>query len=120
MSLTFSPLPPFPFDPQIFMHLVELLLPLYDNQGRRFVAEDFDRVRDELAEVFGGVTAFRRAPAEGVWKESDGEVSRDRVVVFEVMADALDRAWWSKYRADLERRFLQDVIVIRATEYEQL
>lgn len=102
------------------MHLVELLLPLYDNEGRRFAAGDFDRVRDELAEAFGGVTAFRRSPAEGVWKESGGEVSEDRVVVFEVMADALDRDWWSKYRAGLERRFRQDLIVIRATEYEQL
>jgi hypothetical protein len=102
------------------MHLVQLLLPLYDNEGRRFAAGDFDRVRDELAEAFGGVTAFRRSPAEGVWKESDGEVTQDRVVVFEVMADALDRAWWSKYRAELERCFRQDVIVIRATEYQQL
>jgi hypothetical protein len=102
------------------MHLVELLLPLYDNEGRRFVAGDFDRVRDELAEAFGGVTAFRRAPAEGVWKETDGEVSQDRVVIFEVMAEELDRAWWSKYRAELERRFRQEVVVIRATEFEQL
>jgi hypothetical protein len=102
------------------MHLVELLLPLYDNEGRRFVAVDFDRVRDELAEAFGGVTAFRRAPAEGVWKESGGELTQDRVVVFEVMADSLDRAWWSKYRAELERRFRQEVVVIRATEFEQL
>lgn len=102
------------------MHLVELLLPLYDNEGRRFTAADFDHVRDELAEAFGGVTAFRRSPAEGVWKEPDGEVSRDRVVIFEVMADSLDRAWWSEYRAGLERRFRQEVIVIRATEYQQL
>ena len=102
------------------MHLVQLLLPLYDNEGRRFVAGDCDRVSDELAEAFGGVTAFRRSPAEGVWKESDGEVNQDRVVVFEVMTKELDRGWWSKYRAELERRFRQDLIVIRATEFEQL
>lgn len=102
------------------MHLIELLLPLYDNEGRSFAAEEFDGVRDELAEAFGGVTAFRRAPAEGVWKESDGEVSRDRVVIFEVMADSLDRGWWAEYRAGLERRFRQEVIVIRATRFERL
>jgi hypothetical protein len=101
------------------MFLIELLLPLYDNEGRRFGAEEFDRVRDELAERFGGVTAFRRAPAEGVWREG-GEVSRDRVCIFEVMADSLEREWWREYRAQLERRFRQEKIVVRATEFEEL
>lgn len=101
------------------MHLVEILLPLYDNEGRRFSSSEFDRVRDELAEEFGGVTAFRRAPGEGVWAEG-GEVTRDRVVVFEVMADELDRAWWRSYREELERRFRQDEIVVRATSFERI
>lgn len=101
------------------MHLVEILLPLYDNEGRRFESSEYDRVRDELIADFGGVTAFRRAPAEGVWAEA-GEVSRDRIVIFEVMADALDRAWWRAYRERLERRFRQDEIVVRATLFERL
>jgi hypothetical protein len=102
------------------MYLIELLLPVFDNEGRRFGVKEFDRVRDELADVFGGVTAFRRAPAEGVWKEDGDEVSHDRVVIFEVMARELEREWWSKYRVELEQRFRQDTIVIRATEFEQL
>jgi hypothetical protein len=101
------------------MHLIEILLPLYDNDGRPFAAADFDRVRDELAAKFGGVTAFRRSPAEGVWHE-DGEVSRDRVVVYEVMDEALDRDWWREYRRDLERRFRQEEILIRAVSCERL
>lgn len=101
------------------MFLVEILLPLYDNEGRRFAAEEFDRVRDELAEAFGGATAFRRSPAEGVWKEG-GETSRESVVVFEVMADSLERAWWREYREGLERRFRQEKIVVRATSFEAL
>ncbi|HZT60208.1 MAG TPA: hypothetical protein VFA21_16490 [Pyrinomonadaceae bacterium] len=101
------------------MYLVEILLPLYDNEGRPFDAREFDRVQRELAARFGGVTAFRRSPAEGVWKEG-GEESRDRVVVFEVMADSLERAWWRDYRAELERRFRQDKIVARATSFEEL
>ena len=101
------------------MFLVEILLPLYDNEGRRFGAEEFDRVRDELAARFGGVTAFRRSPAEGVWREGGAE-SRDRVVVFEVMTDGVDRAWWRGYREELERRFRQEKIVARATEFEEL
>jgi hypothetical protein len=101
------------------MHLIELLLPLYDNEGRRFGAGEFDRVRDELTVRFGGVTAFRRAPAEGVWKEG-GEVSHDRIIIFEVMTERLERAWWAEYRALLERRFRQEHIVARATEFEPL
>ena len=101
------------------MYLVELLLPLYDNEGRAFGPPEFDRVRDELAERFGGVTAFRRSPAEGLWAEGD-EMSRDRVVIFQVMTYTLDRAWWSEYRRELERRFRQEKMVVRATEFEEL
>ncbi|HEX8503490.1 MAG TPA: hypothetical protein VF659_23100 [Pyrinomonadaceae bacterium] len=101
------------------MFLIEILLPLYDNEGRGFGAGEFDRVSDELAARFGGVTAFRRAPAEGVWREG-GEESRDRVVIFEVMAEELDRAWWRQYRGGLERRFRQEKIVVRASEFEEL
>lgn len=101
------------------MNLVEILLPLYDNEGRRFGSGEFDRVSEELAARFGGVTSFRRSPAEGVWREG-GEESRDRVVIFQVMADGLDRAWWREYREELERRFRQDKIVVRATEFEEL
>ena len=101
------------------MFLIEILLPLYDNEGRRFGSEAFDRVSEELAARFGGVTAFRRAPGEGVWREDGGE-SRDRVVIFEVMSEGLDRAWWREYRGELERRFRQEKIVARATEFQEL
>ena len=101
------------------MHLIQILLPLYDNEGHGFGPEAFDRVRNELAEKFGGVTAFRSAPAEGLWKEG-GEIVRDEVVVFEIMADRLERAWWAEYRAGLERRFRQEKMIVRATEFEEL
>ena len=101
------------------MFLIVLLLPVYDNEGRRFGAGEFDRVSDELAARFGGVTAFRRSPAEGVWRDGGGE-SRDRVVIFEVMAEGLDRAWWRDYREELERRFRQEKMVVRASEFEEL
>jgi hypothetical protein len=72
------------------MHLVQLLLPLYDNNKQHFLREEFNRVRDDLAERFGGVTAFSRSPAEGVWREGQGDVSHDEVVIFEVMTERLD------------------------------
>jgi hypothetical protein len=36
------------------------------------------------------------------------------------MAEELDRAWWREYRTVLERRFRQEKIVARATEFEEL
>jgi hypothetical protein len=102
------------------MHLVQLLLPLRDNDGRPFPRASLDAVRHELTERFGGVTAHLRAPAAGAWKDDEGDVDRDDVVIVEVMADALDRAWWADYRRTLESRFRQDEIVIRATPMERL
>ncbi|MDX6694377.1 MAG: hypothetical protein QOF02_1980 [Blastocatellia bacterium] len=102
------------------MHLIQLLLPLYDNNKQHFSQEEFDRVSDELAKRFGGVTAFRRSPAEGVWREGEDDVSRDKVIIFEVMTESLDRDWWSEYRKRLEQRFRQEQLIIRATHVEQL
>ena len=101
------------------MHLVQILLPLSDNEGNRFPRELYGRVRTELTERFGGLTAFTRAPAEGLWTEG-GETSRDEIVIFEVMTNDLDRDWWRAYRQDLEARFRQDAIVVRGQAIEPL
>ena len=102
------------------MFLVQLLLPLYDNAGRRVLQNQFVRVREELTERYGGVTAYLRSPAQGTWKEGDGAVERDEIVMCEVMVDSLDRGWWAGYRRELEKRFGQEEIVIRAAEVERL
>src|SRR5512132_3499080 len=87
------------------MKLLQILLPLYDNGGEAYPKAMFDRIRSELTDAFGGVTAFLRSPAVGVWEDESGEVQRDDVVLFEVMADDLDRNWWQDYRHDLQERF---------------
>lgn len=96
------------------MHLVQILLPVFDNAGRRFHNDLLEEVRRELTETFGGVTAYIRAPAAGAWQRDDGFVDRDQMVMVEVMIDELDVAWWDRYRGRLESRFQQDEIVIRA------
>jgi len=100
------------------LHLVEIFLPLSDNEGRAFGPELFADVRRELTQRYGGLTAFSRAPALGLWKQDQGQTARDDIVVLEVMAEELDRAWWRAYRMRLERDFRQDVIVIRASAVE--
>ena len=69
--------------------------------------------------MFGGLTAYTRAPAEGLWN-SGSTVKRDDIVVVEVMVDSLDRTWWKDYRRELEQEFCQDEIVLRAQAYEHL
>jgi hypothetical protein len=101
------------------MNLVQILLPLADNGGRRFRPDAYARVRTELSERFGGITSFTRAPAEGMWTEG-GHTNRDDIVVFEVMCRDIDRAWWERYRAQLEDRFQQEAIVVRAIKVEML
>jgi hypothetical protein len=101
------------------MHLVQILLPLYDNEGERFGEEHFCKVRQVLTERFGGLTAYTQAPAKGLWKD-EGATRHDDIVVFEVMVKELDAGWWRDYRAALEREFRQDEIVIRAQEVRVL
>lgn len=102
------------------MYLVQMLLPRYDADGTRFPKAMFDEVRVRLAERFGGVTAYLRSPAVGLWEGDDGECVRDDVLLFEVMVESIDRQHWEHYRRELERRFAQDRVLVRATAVECL
>jgi hypothetical protein len=101
------------------MHLVQILLPLYAADGDRLPQAQFSAVRAELVERFGGLTAYSRAPASGLWDDG-GDVQRDDIVVYEVMVDHLDRAWWAQYRLALAQRFRQQELVVRAQAIERL
>ena len=96
------------------MYLVQILLPVYDNHGQAFDAHEYVELRSELAERFGGVTAYTRAPARGMWKDDAGGTTRDDIVIIEVMTEDLDRAWWTDFRKQLEKRFRQENVVVRA------
>ena len=102
------------------MHLVQIFLPLRDNEGAAFAPAEFAGVRAELADAFGGVTAYQRAPATGLWEDGDDEVQRDELVFFEVMVDSLDRSWWKRYAASLAARFRQEEVLVRALPCEWL
>lgn len=99
---------------------MQILLPLYDRGGKRFGAKLYSEVTRELTQRFGGVTAYSRAPAKGLWKSGRRRAQRDDIVVYEVMMKAVDGPWWSRYRAALERRFRQDELVIRVHAIRRL
>jgi hypothetical protein len=101
------------------MFLIEILLPLRDNQGRAFEDQILHELRQELTSRFGGVTAFNRAPAVGESREGKRTI-RDQIIVLEIMVEQVDREWWTSYRKHLEKLFRQDEIVIRAIAIEKI
>ena len=71
-------------------------------------------LRRNLASGLEGVTCYPRAPATGLWKESDAGTQEDDLVIYEVMAENLDVDWWSTYRAKLQQLFRQEKLLVRA------
>jgi hypothetical protein len=102
------------------MYLVQILLPWLPG-GDAAQQQRFARVREELVQRFGGVTTYSRAPAKGLWRDDDsGAAVPDDIVVLEVMTPSLDKPWWGHFRRELERRFEQDEVLIRAQAVERL
>ena len=102
-------------------HLIQILLPIHARDGSPLPKEMFAKVRVELTERFGGVTAYSRSPATGLWKRDDDEaIERDQVIMVEVVVDVFDRDWWSAYREQLEQRFGQEEVLTRALAMERI
>ena len=101
------------------MHLIQILLPVRDNDGRPFGPHPFEEVAWTLSKKFGGITAYNRAPAEGRW-ETSGKTQHDDVLVIEVMAETLDRPWWRALRTELETTFRQTRVIVRVQAIEVL
>lgn len=68
------------------MILVQILLPLADNDGVPFPEADLAAVQAELATRFGGLTAHNRAPARGVWNHGGAR----HIVLY---GEELGRCW---------------------------
>jgi hypothetical protein len=102
------------------VELVQLLLPVQDARGQAHPRAWYDDLARRLADEFGGVTAYTRAPATGLWETGTGETVRDQVVVYEVMVEEVDEAWWKRLRVELEARFAQEELVVRAQAMRRL
>ena len=101
------------------MKLVQILLPVRDNDGRKFDRALYAKIHRQLVKRFGGLTAHTRSPARGLWN-SRGATKRDDMIILEVMTKRFDRAWWKDYRRALEAAFCQEEIIVRAHNILQL
>jgi hypothetical protein len=102
------------------VHLVQILLPVYGNDGEELLRDAYERIRDDLVQRFGGLTAFTQAPAEGLWTPGGDQTHHDDIVLIEVMVDELDAAWWSAYREKLQKDLKQQSLVVRALPMSRL
>jgi hypothetical protein len=101
------------------MYIVQILIPLSDNNGASFAPGLLKSIQDELAARFGGLTAYSRAPAQGIWA-TDNLPALDDIVIVEVMVEELDNDWWHGFRSRTERLLRQEQLVVRALPIELL
>jgi hypothetical protein len=108
---------------------IEIFVPVADGRAGLY------DLREDLAARFGGVTAFERAPATGLWREDGQEggqesgqesgqaasaparaqIVREPVVILETMADDFDPNWWRAFREGWEARLGQRQLLVRAS-----
>ena len=102
------------------MVLIQLLLPISALDTGADRDTRLSETARELGDAFGGLTAYVRSPAKGLWTSPGGHTQEDEVVMVEVVTKRFDRSWWKQYSATLETRFGQDVIHVRALTIEVL
>ena len=100
------------------MVLIQLLLPVTGPDTES--GTPLMQTAKELRDTFGGLTAYTRSPAKGLWTASGGRTEEDQVVMIEVVTERFDRSWWKQYSKTLERRFGQESIHVRALPIELL
>jgi hypothetical protein len=71
-------------------------------------------------ERFGGLTAYARSPAEGVWAPTATMETEDDIFVVEVMVDEFMPLWWRELQHGLEEKLHQQHVVIRAIAIQQI
>jgi len=102
------------------MVLIQMLLPTVAADPDTGGLSALNKTAQELRDTFGGLTAYTRAPAKGLWTSPAGHTEEDDVVMIEVVTERFDRAWWMQYSARLAGRFGQEAIHVRALPIQML
>jgi hypothetical protein len=102
------------------MWLVQILLPAFGKEGRAIARHIFRETALQLARDFGGVTAYTRAPAEGLWRNKGQKLEHDDIVIYEVMAKSVNPRKWALRKKQLATTFRQDEIIVRSVPFRPL
>lgn len=95
------------------VHVVQLLLPLYENDQQPAPAEDLHAiVKAELTRHFGRCAAHTLSCATNHAMAGRRDTPHD-LVIFEVMSHLFDSEWWGWYQQVLDTRFRQVKVIIR-------
>jgi hypothetical protein len=95
------------------MNLLQLFIPLTDNQGHQFDQSIFLDLRQQLTDRFGGVTIYSRGPVTGLWKEAENQIIADQMIIYEVLTEQIDLPYWKQFKLHLEDLLQQEQILIR-------
>ena len=102
------------------MQLVQIFLPLYNNDKQEFDTSLYDDLRTLLKDQFGGATFYRNAPVEGLWRDENGTTNYDELIIVEVMLADVNKEWWQQFKQLLEQIFNQEEILMRFIAFEKL
>jgi inorganic pyrophosphatase len=98
---------------EVATKLIQIFLPVVDENGSPFPNRFFVQVKNKLSEKFDGLSVYTHALAEGYWKNERSSLEKDKLLVYEVMANEVDLNYWKNFRTSLEKQFKQELIVVR-------
>jgi hypothetical protein len=100
-----------------FKYRAELLIPLFDNEGRPFGPEKVLSVHDQLLARFGGCRMEPLSPHLGSWAEEE-QTYHDQLLMFTVDAPREDASldWFVEYKESLKSEFKQVEIYLAVSE----
>lgn len=100
--------------------LVQLFIPLNDENGALFPEHYYTKLSTDLNEKFGGVTLYNRSPATGLWKQKHEKTVQDELLVYEILIAFIDNEYWQALKARLEKQFNQTELLILLTKIQKL
>ncbi len=100
-----------------FKYRFEVLIPLADNEGNKFPAEQIIQVRDDLTAEFGGCRSQPLAPFIGTWVNGS-RLYIDELMLFVVDAPRTDASidWFLQYKEHLLQQLCQVEIYLAMSE----
>jgi len=105
-----------------------LIVPKWDNSGRKIKSEEIKEIAKEVSEWFGGVTVI--PSVLGCWKNEEGKLICEENLVFEAMRDSessprdweiqkkLDEEFMRRLASKLGERFGQESVLIAEDKVE--